>query len=96
MDNQIKTNHVSIPEIMTANCFYWHPNSNASGRRQNEKRRNEEVENFIASNSAALAAAEIEIDFKYSETCHHVYKHCKITRAGKKSNITAVRKALSL
>ena len=36
----------------------------------------------------------IEIDFSYSESCRNVYKTCKITRNGKRSNITAVRKAL--
>lgn len=85
----------SIPDIMTANCYFWRPARSASGRRSNEERRNGEVERFIEANKAALDAAGIVIDFSYSESCHNVYKSCAITRNGKRSNITAVRKALA-
>jgi hypothetical protein len=86
----------TIPDIMTANCYFWRPSSNASGRRYNEKRRNGEVENFITANKSALDAAGIVINFEYSESCHNVYKSCTITRNGKRSNITSVRKALGI
>jgi len=86
----------SIPDIMTANTYYWSPSGSASGRRSNEARRNGEVARFIAANQAALDKAGIVIDFSYSESCHNVYKRCPITCNGKRSNITAVRKAMGL
>ena len=86
----------SIPEILTAKCYFWSPASNAAGRRHNEKRRATEVADFIDANKAALKAAGIEINFSYGETCKNVYKSCSITRNGKRSNITAVKKALGL
>jgi|WetSurMetagenome_2_1015567.scaffolds.fasta_scaffold114801_2 hypothetical protein len=95
MDTQATTTP-TIPEIMTANCYFWTPSTSASGRRSNEIRRNREVAVFIAAAKPILDAAGIEIDFSYSESCHNVYKSCMITRNGKRSNITAVRKALSL
>ena len=87
---------VRIPDIMTSNTYFWTPSSSASGRRSNEARRNREVTAFIEANRAALEAAGIVIEFSYSESCHNVYKTCQITRHGKRSNITAVRKALSM
>jgi hypothetical protein len=90
------TTTVRIPDILTANTYFWSPSSHASGRRSNEDRRNGEVAAFIAANKEALDAAGIVIDFDYSESCHNVYKRCQITRNGKRSNITAVRKALGL
>lgn len=85
-----------IPSIMTANTYFWSPASNASSRRRNEVRHEAEVAEFVRANADALAAAGIEIEFDYSESCRNVYKHCTITRNGKRSNITAVRKALGL
>lgn len=87
---------VSIPSIMTANTYYWKPESNAASRRRKEAQREHEVASFIEANREALDAAGIEIDFRYSESCKNVYKHCVITRNGKRSNITAVRKALGI
>ena len=86
----------SIPEILTAKTFFWTPGRHASERRSNEARRNGEVADFIAANQAALDTAGVVIDFSYSESCSNVYKTCRITRNGKLSNITAVRKALGL
>lgn len=86
---------VTIPEILTANTYYWTPATHAASRRRNEQRHAAEVESFIAAYRAVLDAAGIAIEFSYSESCNHVYKTCKITRNGKRSNITAVRKALA-
>ena len=91
-----QTPAVSIPDILTANTYFWRPSTHADGRRRNETRHNGEVARFIQANQAALAAAGIVIDFSYSESCNHVYKTCQITRNGKRSNITAVYKALGL
>lgn len=94
MSTQTTTPH--IPEILTANTYFWTPAGSASSRRSVEKRRNNEVAQFIEANQEALNAAGIEINFSYSESCKNVYKSCKITRNGKRSNITAVRKALGI
>lgn len=37
-------------------------------------------------------AGELTAEFSYSESCHNVYKHLSITRNGKASNITQLRK----
>lgn len=94
MSNQTTT--TSIPEIMTANTYYWRPGYHASERRSNEQRNIAVVEAFLAANAEKLAAAGIVINFSYSESCNNVYKRCEITRNGKRSNITAVRKALAI
>jgi len=85
-----------IPYIMTANTYFWTPAGSASGRRSNEKRRNAEVQAFIEKYREQLEAAGIEIDFDYNESCRNVYKRCRITRNGKRSNIRAVKKALGI
>ena len=95
-DETNETPAVEIPSIMTANTYFWTPSGSASGRRSNEKRRNGEVAEFLAENADALKAANVEVNFSYSESCHNVYKSCKITRNGKRSNVTAIRKALGL
>jgi hypothetical protein len=86
---------VEIPAILTAKTYFWSPATCANMRRRNEARRRDEVESFIAANHEKLEAAGVTIDFSYSESCHNVYKTCEIRRNGKRSNITAVRKALS-
>lgn len=86
---------MNIPDILTADTWFWSPSGSASGRRANEKRRGEEVSRFIDENKTALSKAGIAIDFSYSETCTRVYKRCAILRDGQRSNITAVRKALA-
>ncbi len=91
-----QTPAVSIPDILTANTYFWSPAGSASGRRSNEKRHNGEVERFIQANRVALDAAGITIRFDYSESCSHVYRTFKVFRNGKKSNITAIYKALGL
>lgn len=37
------------PHILTANCYFWLPSQNASGRRFNEDRRNTEAYNYFMS-----------------------------------------------
>lgn len=84
----------SIPSILTANTYYWRPSLTASGRRNNERRHNDTVSAWLTANADALASAGIVVKFDYSESSGHVYKHIAVFRHGKRSNITAVRKAL--
>jgi len=39
-----------LPEILTANTYFWHPGSNAAWRRSNEEKRNGEVYDFFIKN----------------------------------------------
>lgn len=90
------TTTIEIPAIMTANTYYWTPSSSASGRRSNEKRHAETVQRFLDTHAEALAAAGVTVEFSYSESCNNVYKHLAVYKHGKKSNITALKKALGI
>lgn len=90
------TTAIVLPEILTANTFYWRPGSSASSRRANEARRHAEVQRFLDAHADALVAAGVTVEFSYSESCNNVYKRVEIYRNGKKSNITAVKKALGI
>ena len=92
---------VSIPSILTANCYFWNPCSSADGRRRCEEKRQSEVASFFHAagfavtrngNSVNASGFGLDIDFHYSETCGNVYKSLSVYRNGKKSNITAIRK----
>lgn len=87
---------IQLPEILTANTYFWRPGSSASQRRSNEKRHAETVQRFLDTHADAIAAAGLEIEFEYSESCNNVYKRLTIWKNGKKSNITALKKALGI
>lgn len=89
------------PAILTAGCFFWSPAGSASGRRRNEERRQAEVAVWLSSlgfnversgDSVCASGHGLEIRFSYSETCHNVYRRLEVTRAGRRSNIAAIRK----
>lgn len=96
MTIETTTTTIEIPAIMTANTYYWRPASGASARRANEKRHADTVQRFLDTHAAALEAAGISVEFSYSESCNNVYKRLEIYRNGKKSNITALKKALGI
>lgn len=89
-------NEIQLPEILTANTYFWRPGSSASQRRWNEKRRIAEVQAFLDRHAATLAAAGITVEFSYKESCNHVYKHVAIYQNGVKKDIRALKKALGL
>lgn len=64
---------IVIPEIMTANTYYWRPGSSASQRRSNEARRAAEVRRFLEARGGQGLAVGLEVHFEYSESCHNVY-----------------------
>jgi hypothetical protein len=39
----------NYPEILTQNCYFWHPASVANMRRRNEEKRNDEVVEYFIS-----------------------------------------------
>lgn len=94
----------TMPQILEANTFFWKPSINADGRRRNEIKRNEEVKNWLLSKGFDIDEdradgvrgvkkdLDLEVIFNYSESCKNVYKNLAINKAGKKSNITALRK----
>lgn len=95
------TNQITEPEILTANTYFWSPQSNASGRRWNENRRQNEVDDFLTSlefevtregDSVVGKKGDLEVHFHYRESCRNVYKSFSVHRGEKKSNITALRK----
>jgi hypothetical protein len=92
----MSSTEIVLPEILTANTYYWRPASHANSRRANEQRRAGEVQRFLDQHAATLAAAGVEVVFEYSESCNHVYKRFEVYRHGKKSNVTALKKALGI
>ena len=96
MQTTITAPEIVLPEILTANTYYWRPASSASSRRSNERRHTETVQRFLDTHADALTAAGIEVEFSYSESCNNVYKKLGVYRNGKKSNITALKKALGI
>lgn len=91
-----ETATIELPAILTANTYYWKPDSSANGRRRNEARRAAEVQRFLDTHAAALTAAGIEVEFSYSESCSHVYKHLAVYKDGVKKDIRALKKALGI
>lgn len=94
-----------LPQILTANTYFWRSGSSASQRRSNEKRHTETVESFLRSNGFDITVSNgedvigerdgVKVHFSYRESCKNVYKHLKITRNGKRSNIRALKKLLA-
>lgn len=90
------TNHANkhnktfkVPTVVTANCYFWSPQSHASGRRSSERRQEGYIESFI---SAAKHIPTVFVEGSYRETCGHVYKQMsyKVKRNGewRSTNIT--------
>jgi len=81
----------SIPEIVTANTYFWSPACNASGRRGNEKRRESEIENFC---HIFARIPTIRVEGFYQETGGHVYKSMtyEVSKKGewKTTNLTGL------
>jgi uncharacterized FlaG/YvyC family protein len=90
------TSETTLPEILTANTFYWRPGSSASSRHSNEQRHTEAVQRFLDAHTEAIAAAGLSIEFSYSESCNNVYKRLEIYQNGTKKDIRALKKALGI
>jgi uncharacterized FlaG/YvyC family protein len=90
------TKAVELPAILTANTFYWRPGRTARERRANEQRHYAEVEAFLEAHKEILQTAGIEVQFSYSESCNHVYKHIRVYQNGVRKDIRALKKALGI
>lgn len=62
---------VDIPNIITANTYFWSSGGSASARRYNEKRHNATIEEFA---NYVSVIPTIKVSGDYSETCKNVYK----------------------
>lgn len=96
-----QTAFISEPEILTANTYFWSPSIRSGGRRYNEEQNLDRVADFfsqigmqVSRESGAVVGEKdgVVARFSYSESCNHVYKHLAVTRNGKNSNITQLRK----
>jgi len=93
---------LSIPEIFTANTYFWKPGTAASQRRRSEANRQAEAVDFFAALSMEVSRDGDDVTgvghgltcvFSYSETCKNVYKRLAIVRDnGQVANIVALRK----
>lgn len=106
MNNAQVSSAISIPSILTANTYFWSPSGSADGRRRSEERKQSDVAAFFAAagfqvtregDNVNATGHGLQITFHYSESCKIVYKSLEVYRDnGKKSNITAIRKALGI
>ena len=87
---------IVLPDILTANTYYWRPGSSASQRRSNEQRRAAEVQRFLETHAAALERGGITVEFTYDESCKNVYKHLAVYQHGVRKDIRALKKALGI
>ena len=95
------TQLIQEPTILTANTYFWKSGSYAAIRRNNEERKLSTVESFFKeigmgvernSNNIIGKKDDILAEFSYSESCRNVYKHLRIYKNNKKSNIKTLRK----
>ena len=90
------------PTILTANTYFYKPATSANGRRRNEAKHLAEVAAWLlalgltitmnANGTISGTNGTIEVHFSYSESCSIVRKSLSVSRNGKNSNITALRK----
>jgi hypothetical protein len=106
MSNLSTTSQTTItvpaePAILSANTYFWGAASTASNRRRNEERRQAEVAAYFealgfeverSGDNVFATGHGLEIKFHFSESCTNVYKSLSVSRNGKASNITAIRK----
>ena len=106
MNNAQNSTALTLPSILTANTYFWSPSGSADGRRRSEESKQSTVASFFQAagftvarngNSVNATGHGLSVTFHYSESCKIVYKSLEVYRDnGKKSNITAIRKALGI
>lgn len=92
---------VSEPAILTTNTYFWSPSKHSGDRRNSEEKYRAIVADFFRQIGMQVSEqggkvigvrGELIAEFSYSESCSNVYKHLSVTRNGKASNITQLRK----
>lgn len=96
---------ITIPSILTANCYFWTPGQRSHERIYNEKRHQDTVAEFFESidfeverlSPQTMNAKKdgIEVQFHYYESTRNVYKSFTVYRDGKKSNISVIKKIVA-
>lgn len=81
-----------LPDILTANCYFWRPGGSANQRRWNEARRAKEVTDWVAANKTVLEEHNIDIHFTYEESTVRVYKKVQIYQNNVKKDIRLLKK----
>ena len=83
----------------TRGYYYWSPSIVASGRRANEKRRNEQAVTgaftIIEALKTKMKGHTIYISQDYSESCHNVYVNSVFYFDDKKTTVTKIRNILA-
>lgn len=93
----------TLPTILTANTHLWQPATAATNRRISEERNLGIVEHFLRSigfttqrftNTVHGSRDGIKVKFFYMESPTRVFKALSVSKDGKKSNITTLKKLL--
>lgn len=97
---------LTLPSILTANTYFWSPSGSADARRRSEENKQSTVASFFqaagftvtrSGDNVNATGHGLSVAFHYSESCKIVYKSLEVYHDnGKKSNITAIRKALGI
>ena len=93
---------IKEPSIFTANAYHWNSGGNAETRRKNEEKQTDAVCDYlvalgfeIQTHTSTIVVAkreEVEVFFNYRESAKNVFKSLAVTKAGKRSNVTLLRK----
>lgn len=101
---------MEIPSIITANTFYWKPQTAADSRRRKESQHLATVKTFLTnlgftctlqehsksvSGQTTFQGKLVEVHFTYRESTKNVYKSFTVWYGGKNSNITIVKKMVA-
>ena len=91
---------VAIPDIITANTYFWRPGAAAAQRRSNERRRQHEACAFFAELGLKIKHEgdnvfgfddNVWLHFYYSESAKHVYKKFRVEINGRRSNLKGLK-----
>jgi hypothetical protein len=76
-----------IPGVVVSNTYFWRPDGSASGRRNNEARRQAEIDDFC---SLVNRVPTVEASGSYEESCKNVYKSMSYEVNGSSTNLTGL------
>lgn len=69
------------------NVYFWHPESNADGRRRKERKFAETYQDY----EFEYGGNKFEVKYSYSETSGHIYFSLDVYKNEQKSNITPIK-----
>ena len=99
MLNLTQNSPLPIPAIIKQNTYFWNSNNAAASRRANEKRRMNEVDNFMlalgftgGNGNYVHSELPIRAEFSYSESACNVYKRFSVYLNDQKKDIRLLKK----